>query len=373
MRLSTKRLVLQSGLFASALLFILCLNLNGSDGEATFAWTTVRYQTTASSLPNARGRCPGLGRDGKPALVVSRVAADGDAAWLDRLVDRYHLCVYTVDAPRDDGTTYLQVPANRGHESMAYLTFIIDNYDLLPAAGVVFVHGSRFAWHNDHGAYDNSQLLAKLNISAALAPHGYHNMRCDWSASSCSSSYGPPQNSLETAWNAKLQPWDYRAKSDVALVKALGVIFAAHGGDEGNERVLLGRSDALRAQCCAQFVVARERILQHSRNEYIALRQWLLDGSKDSTHRNNHAAPADDKVAGRILSYIWHILFLPHSNPKGRNLTELNQLGCPSAPDCYCRLYGLCDLERCTMESCHRQYTLPTDFSLPDDWASTHP
>lgn len=373
MRLSTKRLILQSCLFGFALLFVLYLNHNGSDKDQAYAWTTIRYKTTASRLPAAHGLCPGLGQDGKPALVVSRVAADGDAEWLNRLTDRYHLCVYTVDAPKDDATEFLQVPANRGHESMAYLTFIIDNYDFIPAAGVVFIHGSRFAWHNDHTTYDNFKLLAKLDVSAALEPHGYHNMRCDWSASACSSSYGPPQNSLETALNAKLQPWDYRAKSDVALVKALGVLYGSNGGGERHERVGLGRSDALRTQCCAQFVVARERILQHSREEYIALRQWLLDGSEDGIHKNHNAAPEDDKVAGRILSYIWHILFLPHSRHEARSLTKLNELGCPPAPDCYCRLYGLCNLQGCTMESCYGQYTLPADFTLPDDWASTHP
>ena len=57
--------------------------------------------------------------------------------------------MYTADAPREESSVHLQVPANKGHEAMAYLTFLIDNYEEVPERGVVFVHGTRWAWHND--------------------------------------------------------------------------------------------------------------------------------------------------------------------------------------------------------------------------------
>ena len=79
---------------------------------------------------------------------------------------------------------------------MAYLTFMIDNYERIPAAGVVMVHGTRFAWHNDWPNYDNQALLGALNVSAALSPSGYHNLKCDWSASTCPPDSGPPQGSI---------------------------------------------------------------------------------------------------------------------------------------------------------------------------------
>lgn len=62
---------------------------------------------------------------------------------------------------------------------MGYLTFLIDNYENIPKSGVVFVHGSWLAWHNDEPSYDNAALLVMLNVPAALAPWGYHNLRCD--------------------------------------------------------------------------------------------------------------------------------------------------------------------------------------------------
>lgn len=370
MRRTTRKACTNLALFGGALLFILGLNVHASSSK-TFAWTTVNYKTTASSLPKAHGLCPGLAETTKPALIVSLVASDGDRSWLSKLEDKYHICAYDVDGSTNGDPSTLRVPANRGHEAMAYLTFLIDNYAHIPAAGAVFVHGSRFAWHNDSPDYDNAGLLASLNLSSALAPAGYHNLRCDWSASTCPAN-SVPQGSFETGLTAKLEPFNARVVSDAAMPRALANIFG--GDDSSASAMLLGRGDAVRAQCCAQFIVAAENVWQHSRDEYMALRQWLLDDGGDS-------APSDDRISGRILSYLWHILFLPQYAyaPKpaaavhdGVNLDRLNIMACPSAADCYCRLYGRCELEACTEGSCRGEYTLPTDYKLPEGWESMH-
>lgn len=388
MRRKTRKSLTHLACFLGILFLI--LYLNRSHSNKSFAWTTIRYKTTSATLPEARGVCPGLASSTKPTLIVSRVAADGDTKWLGPLADLYHICVYNADAPLDTKSVNLQVPANRGHEAMAYLTFLIDNYAQIPATGAVFVHGSRWAWHNDAPDYDNAALLAALNVSSALAPWGYHNLRCDWTASMCpSSNVSPPQGSLETSMTAMLEPWNARAVSDTALPHALATLF---GGDEyamgkAGGSLLLGRTDAVRAQCCAQFVVARDRIWQHSRDEYVALRQWLLDGSSHSSTPGNlqksSAAPRDDRVAGRILSFVWHILFMQQggvsavrdsasSAPPDIELGQLNAEACPRADECYCRLYGRCNLGGCTAEGCHGQYRLPTNYALPKDWVETH-
>jgi hypothetical protein len=341
--------------FGIALSILLYLNHTDST-DRTFAWRRIRYQTTSVALPEARGSYPGLSDSSKPALVLGRVETDGNPTWLDALRQKYHLCVYTNDAPLDRTSAYLQVPANRGHEAMAYLTFLIDNYNHIPAAGAVFVPGSRWAWHNDALDYDNRKLLAALNISAALEQSGYHNLRCDWSASTCSPSEAPPQGSLEISLRAAFQPYDARVVSDRALSPALAALFGSVRTDNDPEPIVtdrsvsngLGRGDAVRSQCCAQFVVARENIWQHSRDEYIAIRQWLLDGGTEDENASlrlqpRNAAPSDDRVAGRILSYLWHILFIRHDDsPRGRSggisLEKLNTLACPRADECYCCL-----------------------------------
>ena len=364
-------------IFGSMLFFIIYINRPGiSNNKKNFDWNEIRYRTTSASLPEAQGICPGLADSSKPALVVARVAGDGDTKWTNMLENLYHPCIYTADAPLDKHSVYLQVPSNRGHEAMAYLTFIIDNYGHIPASGAVFVHGTRWSWHNDDPEYDNVALLSALNISSALGTVGYHNLRCDWSASTCPAIL-PPQGSLETSFQAMMAPWDSRAVSDAALPKALENIFGATNG--GN--AYLGRVASIRSQCCAQFVVSRESIWHHSRKEYVALRQWLLDGSSDSRHnrRNRRAAPRDDEVAGRVLSYIWHILFIQQARNRsaategGVHLEWLNTQACPQALECYCRLYGRCNLEHCTSPgTCQGQYRIPSNFKLPNDWAATH-
>lgn len=370
MRRTTRRALTNFILFGGALLFIIGFSVHSSSGKS-FAWDTIRYKTTASSLPKAYGSCPGLAGTDKPALVVSRIASDGDAKWLNKLGDKYHICAYDVDGSAGGDPTQLRVPANRGHEAMAYLTFLIDNYENIPSEGAVFVHGSRWAWHNDSPEYDNAELLAALNTTSALAQSGYHNLRCDWSASTCPAD-SQPQGSFETSLTAKLEPFNARVVSDAAMPRALLNIFGQ--GDSQTSGVLLGRGDAIKSQCCAQFIVARENIWQHSQAEYAALRQWLLDDGGES-------APSDDRISGRILSYLWHILFLPPQGYSPRSsagvhekvdLDRLNTMACPTASECYCRLYGRCDLRGCTEGFCQGQYTLPPDYKLPEDWASRH-
>ncbi|KIM99708.1 hypothetical protein OIDMADRAFT_42731 [Oidiodendron maius Zn] len=278
----TRRAVAHLSVFGFILSLLLFLNRPQSNKP--FAWTTIRYKSHASTALEARGICPGLVRTSKPALVVSRVAADGDLTWLNALADLYHLYLYTADVPPDTKSKLLQVPANRGHEAMGYLTFLIDNYENIPKSGVVFVHGSWLAWHNDEPSYDNAALLVMLNVPAALAPWGYHNLRCDLECQ-------------HTSLMSILQPWDARVASDNALSGALAVLFGGDDSTETSGQLQLGRTEVLRSQC----------------EEFAALRHWLLDGIvHGSSHKN--AAPPDDAVAGRILSYIWHILFLKEPN-----------------------------------------------------------
>lgn len=379
MRRKIQRSVNQFVIFCCILLLILYLNRPQSK-DRPFSWNRVRYKTTSATLPEARGICPDLSGSKKPALVVSHVAADGNTAWLDALAKRYHVCLYNVDAPLDKTSSYLQVPANRGHEAITYLTFLIDNYAEIPASGAVFVHGSRWAWHNDAPDYDNAALLASLDIPRALEPTGYHNLRCDWSTSTCLPS-APAQGSLEMQLQSAVSPWSARAASDIALPRALASIFGGEGEEflaaqkEAGLHLHLGRTDTVRAQCCAQFVVSRERIWQHTRDEYVALRQWLLDGSGngvDPRARNDKAAPRDDRVAGRVMSYLWHIIFAKQAADGAIDLEQLNRESCPSAAECYCRLYGRCNLQCPNPGSCRGQYQVPQYYKLPDDWEATH-
>ena len=53
----------------------------------------------------------------------------------------------------------------------------------------------------------------------------------------------------------------------------------------------------LQAPCCAEFIVSRERILAHSRDFYIHMRDWIID-----TELGRYRS-------GRVFEYMWHVIF----------------------------------------------------------------
>jgi hypothetical protein len=378
-------------IFLTLLLFILYLNARPSSPSRIYSWNKVRYRTMSRTLPAAHGTCPGLTSD-KPALIVARITSETDD-WLTSpsVNDKYHICAYTADAPvSTTPAPVLRVPMNRGHESIVYLTYIIDNYLSLPPHNV-FIHGSRFSWHNDEPHYDNLLLLNALNLTSATSVGGYSNLRCDWSAGTCNPSNSEPQGSLATQTHAMLQSYDERAVSDSLIPGALAAIFGDSRLRGEEKKWTLERNDAVRAQCCAQFVVTRESIHLHSKEEYIALRQWLIDGAGtglpagSNSQRRSGVAPADDRIAGRILSYVWQILFLDTTHVEGISgnaegtqfqsmsmdrmgvdIVALNALACPTAEECYCRLYDKCGLQGCSKSHCPRQYHVPKNYRLPE-------
>ena len=95
--------------------------------------------------------------------------------------------------------------------------------------------------------------------------------------------------------------------------------------------------------CCAQFAVTKEAILSRGLAEYKHFRQWLVHTT------------LDDDTSGRVFEYLWHIVF-------GKE-----PVFCPEAGECYCKLFGLCDLE-CEQDHCENRYVLPQYSSLPVDW-----
>lgn len=110
-------------------------------------------------------------------LVVVSTSKD-DTKWLDSLggnLTDWRKLVYIVDNPN----SYPRVPANKGRESMPYLTYIIDHYDEL-AEVVIFHHSNRYQWHNDHATQDSMRVLSKLRLPHVLE-QGYANLRCVWS------------------------------------------------------------------------------------------------------------------------------------------------------------------------------------------------
>jgi hypothetical protein len=96
--------------------------------------------------------------------------------------------------------------------------------------------------------------------------------------------------------------------------------------------------------CCAQFALTREKIRERPLKDYQRYRQWLLDTS------------LDDQVSGRVFEYSWHMIF-------GKS-----HVHCPSAKECYCSTFGLCNLECEGDNKCGERWPYPPYATLPKGW-----
>lgn len=203
--------------------------------------------------------------------------------------------VYAVD----NTSSPLHTPQNRAREAMPYLTYIIDNYARLGET-VAFVHAHRSgfpeSWHTDNEEYSNVLSLRALRPSHVQRA-GYANLRCNH-AVGCD----PPEMQLLRS------PRDPARSAENALAEMWGDIM---GPD-------FHMPEEIGVACCAQFAVSRERIRRLPRERYVRFREWLVQ------------APLDDDVVGRVMEYLWHIIF------------GMDAVFCPDLGRCYCDVYGWC-------------------------------
>lgn len=197
----------------------------------------------------------------------------------------------------DDPEYILHPPQNLGREAMAYLTFLIDHYRNLPEI-MVFLHphlqGWPEAWHTDAADYNNIGSVRSLKLDYVRV-HGYANMRC----------IGIPGCPVE------IQPFrgDPNRTTEIAFAEAYTHFF---GGNISSVPEEVG------TPCCSQFAVSRDQVLKRSQSDYIRYRRWLLDTEWTSD------------VSGRVMEYMWHILF-------GKDF-----IWCPDLHTCWCEQFDRC-------------------------------
>lgn len=205
-------------------------------------------------------------------IVVASTTKE-DASWVYRHFAHWNPQVYTAD----NQSAALTVPRNKGHEAMVYLTYIIDHYDDLPDT-ILFVHASRFQWHNDDPDYDMVPTLRNFQLPY-LREAGYVNLRCVWVI-------GCP---------AEIRPFEDEEHEDEQLregksVSAKGVFRRAFQELFPEVPVLA----LVAVSCCSQFGVTSATIRQHSRERYVRFRDWLLETT------------LDDSLSGRVMEFSWH-------------------------------------------------------------------
>jgi hypothetical protein len=116
---------------------------------------------SAASMPFRPGIVKPVGQHYTKMLVIPRTK-DEDVSWIGENFggNKYvQSSVYFVD----DSSAELHVPRNKGHEAMAYFSYIIENYDNLSDVNI-FMHAHRFAWHNNELLYyDAVQIVSRLS------------------------------------------------------------------------------------------------------------------------------------------------------------------------------------------------------------------
>ena len=196
----------------------------------------------------------------------------------------------------------LTLPANKGHEAMAYLTYIVDHYHDLPST-LVFLHAHRDgnkAWHTDTPGHSNVASARTLRLPAVLR-HGYVNLRCDPDPG-C---HPNDENGAHLVVTPDI--WDGLFKDSSTPSWEFAAHLRGRGGEGSREAMNATSSTKARERklvvpqisvaCCAQFAISRETVMKRTRDDYIGFRQWLLD------------TDLPDSESGRVFEYLWHIIF----------------------------------------------------------------
>lgn len=216
--------------------------------------------------------------------------------------------------------------------------YIIDNYDRLPES-LLFIHSQRYQWHNDDPYYDGVRMLRNFQVPY-LQKQGYVNLRCAWVL-------GCP---------VEIRPYSDTHREDVHAGEYFktGFMELFPGVEVPNE---------VGVSCCAQFGVTRWKIHERPKSDYERFRKWLIE------------TELKDELSGRIMEYSWHST---HPSVCMRILSfklltivvifGKEPLHCPTAEECYCNVFGLCELDCPTVGSCEGRYVLPPFSSLPKGW-----
>lgn len=171
---------------------------------------------------------------------------------------------------------------------MAYLTYIIDHYTTLPSS-IAFLHPHRAgflqAWHVDAPLHDNVLALQALQLNFVQS-NGYVNLRCNRNPG-CLGKRLHQRYLTAEVWNNVFYNSSTSTSTSAQSLSKNGI-------DKGSLPTPPGR---VGVACCAQFAVSRNQVLQRPLSDYVKFRQWVID------------TPETDAVSGRVMEYLWHVIF----------------------------------------------------------------
>lgn len=205
------------------------------------------------------------------AVVVGKLQRE-DVGWVGDKLPDWQRAIYTIDNPTSG---QLHTLVNKGHEAMAFLSYIIEHYDKLPAT-IVFLRSKRTAflrpYHFEGEAFDVVELVRTMNMDH-VQEIGYANLRCA-DVVGCAEGTDVSQN-----------PRDDRSEIVRALTKSWRELFHELAPSK------------LGGPCSSEFAVSRKQILQRPLSDYYHYWDWLI------------RTPLDDDTSGGVFECSWHVIF----------------------------------------------------------------
>lgn len=187
---------------------------------------------------------------------------------------RWQVQRYWMDDPKPP-KGILAVPRNQGREAMAYLTYIIDNYESLPDF-MIFTHGHERSWHQ---VEQLQHKVRALNLTA-LEEENYISLRCG------------------DQMGCEKQPY-----IDTDFPNWEG---EAHMCDFWN--TIMPSEPCPRYisyKCCAQHAVTRKAVQTRTLEQWTQIREPLLH---DFSDYKSWGEGASDWLGGMFYEKFWHVL-----------------------------------------------------------------
>ncbi|KAK2804689.1 hypothetical protein FQN50_006529 [Emmonsiellopsis sp. PD_5] len=289
---------LRFALSIAFILFLLVWFLGGVIFDLFDQYSTKAYLIDSYNLrfhPELVRPHPNTTPDGKVGdkIIVMAKLEEENADWVETIPD-WQRAIYVVNPSQKsrEDPKVLTTPANKGHESMAYLSYIIDNYDSLPAT-IAFLHTHQHAWHVDPPLHDNALAMETLQLDY-VQHKGYVNLRCNWNPG-CLNAHRINAHVTDEVWHEIFTGTSTPPLNESSLSSSS----SPAGTDSMNQAPPQGmrKPKEVGAACCAQFAVSRDQVRKRPREDYIQFRRWVLD-----TTRN-------DAKSGRVMEFLWHIIF----------------------------------------------------------------
>ncbi|KAF2763066.1 hypothetical protein EJ05DRAFT_481913 [Pseudovirgaria hyperparasitica] len=336
----------------SFILFIIVKSIKEAVGGYGWIVQADTYDTgryvTASAKQALGGGAPDVvgvsvwdGVVGDKVIVMSRTEEE-DASWVEEELPDWQRMIYTTLKAKTAGSqkknsTTLQnvLPRHKGHEAFAYLTYLISNYDTLPEI-IVFLHPHKdgsSAWHVDQPLHSNPAAVRALNLTL-VRERGYVNLRCNTRPNCVAGGEEMRHPRLLTReiwrsfWAGTSTPYDVMEQE---LKQRPTIDYAASGNytqsflswlatvvSPGPKFQATYPTPPIADTAGAQFAVSRNAVRMRPKNDYVALKTWLVHVKKN------------DNVSGRTFEYLWHVVF--------------GQPGvlCYDRTKCECEVFGRC-------------------------------